>query len=284
VGARDLDLEIAIFVGLGILCVSSQLIILYYVSGKVRKSFLSHSYTHIGVINNATVIVQLGIIALLVIVLLEVPLTSSYHTILIRAVIISSFLTASVLTALLSWRFIVWSRSNMNRLMLVYLLATLFISTSAVAAGIVYFLDQLSYQPDVIHPKTYGDFLTHTEIGNSSLVYIYTISAAIAFVLLWTGTVFLLRSYRKKLGRWKYWIIMFVPLLYFLSQFQPVVLSFLLSYVSDDPMLFNLVYVMMVDASRPIGGVLFGLAFILVARKLQSQEDINCAIYDWRRN
>jgi hypothetical protein len=271
VGARDLDLEIAIFVGLGILCVSSQLIILYYVSGKVRKSFLSHSHTHIGVINNATVIVQLGIIALLVIVLLEVPLTSSYHTILIRAVIISSFLTASVLTALLSWWFIVWSRSNMNQLMLVYLLASLFISTSAVA-GIVYFLDQLSYQPDVIHPKTYGDFLTHTEIGNSSLVYIYTISAAIAFVLLWTGTVFLLRSYRKKLGRWKYWIIMFVPLLYFLSQFQPVVLNFLLSYVSDDPMLFNLVYVIMVDASRPLGGVLFGLAFILVARKLQSQE------------
>jgi hypothetical protein len=28
----------------------------------------------------------------------------------------------------------------------------------------------------------------------------------------------------------------------------------------------------MVDASRPIGGVLFGLAFILVARKLQNQE------------
>jgi asparagine N-glycosylation enzyme membrane subunit Stt3 len=28
----------------------------------------------------------------------------------------------------------------------------------------------------------------------------------------------------------------------------------------------------MVDASRPIGGILFGLAFILVARKLQNQE------------
>jgi len=42
--------------------------------------------------------------------------------------------------------------------------------------------------------------------------------------------------------------------------------------VSGDPMLFNLVYIIMVDASRPTGGVLFGLAFILVARKLQNRE------------
>ena len=162
--------------------------------------------------------------------------------------------------------------------MLVYLLASLFISASAIA-GVVYFLDQLFYRPDVIYPRIYGDFLTHVEIGNSSLVYIYTICSAVAFVLLWCGTVFLLHSYRKKLGRWKYWILMSIPLLYFLSQFQPVILNFLLSYVSDDPMLFNLVYIIMVDVSRPIGGVLFGLAFILVARKLQNQEVKGYLVY-----
>ena len=269
VGVRDLSLDIAIFVGLGIFCVFSQLMILNFVRNKIGKSFLSHN--RIGLLNKVIVLIQLGIIALLVLVFLEVSLTSSYHTILIRTVIMSSFLTASALTALLSWRFIVWIRSNKNRLMIVYLIASLFISVSAIA-GVVYFLDQLFYQPDVIYPKTYGDYLTHIEIGNSSLVYVYTISSAIAFVLLWTGTVFLLQSYRKKLGRWKYWILMSIPLLYFLSQFQPVVLNFMLSYVSDDPMLFNLVYIIMVNASRPIGGVLFGLAFILVARKLQNPE------------
>ena len=271
VGVQDLSSETTIFVGLGIFCVFSQLVILNFVRNKVGKSFLTHHHMPISVVNKAIVIVQLGIIVLLVIVLLEVSLTSSYHTFLIKAVIMSSFLTASALTALLSWRFMVWIKSHKNRLMLVYLLASLFISVSAIT-GVVYFLDQLFYQPDVIHPKTYGGFLTHMEIGNSSLVYVYTISSAIAFVLLWTGTVFLLQGYRKKLGRWKYWILMSIPLLYFLSQFQPAVLNFLLSYVSDDPMLFNFVYVIMVDASRPMGGVLFGLAFILVARKLQNQE------------
>ena len=128
VGARDLSQEITIFVGLGIFCVFSQLIILNYVRNKVGKSLLSHNHMHIGVINKTVVIIQLGIIGLLVVILLEVSLNSSYHTILIRSIIMSSFLTASALMALLSWRFVVWIRSNRNRLMLVYLLASLFIS------------------------------------------------------------------------------------------------------------------------------------------------------------
>ena len=77
-----------------------------------------------------------------------------------------------------------------------YLFASLFISVSAIV-GVVYFLDQLFYRPDVIYPKTFGDFITHIEIGNSSLVYVYTISSAISFVLFWTGTVFLLQAIEK---------------------------------------------------------------------------------------
>jgi hypothetical protein len=267
----DISANVIIFVGLGVFCIISQLIILNFIRKKVGKSFLSLNLLQMDVINKVIVIVQLGVIALLVVILLEVALTFSYDVVLIEAVIMSSFLTAACMTGLLSWRFIIWLKSNKNRLILAYLLASLFISVSAIA-GIIYFLDQLSYQPAVIHPKPYGDFLAHVEIGNSSLVYVYTISSAIAFVLLWIGTVFLLQSYTKKLGTKKYWIIMSIPLLYFLSQFQPVVLNFLLSYASDNPMLFNLVYIIMVDASRPIGGVLFGLAFIQVARKLQNQE------------
>jgi hypothetical protein len=268
---RDVSADVKIFVGLGIFSIFSQVIILNFVRNKVGKSFISRDHVHIGFINKVILIVQLGIIALLVVTLLEVSITLTYHTILIKSVIISSFLTASALTALLSWRLTIWSKSNKNRLILTYLLASSFISASAIS-GVVYFLDQLFYQPDLIYPKTYGDFLAHVVIGNSSLVYIYAIFSAIAFVLLWIGTVFLLQSYSKRLGHRKYWIIMFIPLLYFLSQFQPLVLNFFLSYVSDDPLVFNLVYVIMIDVSRPIGGVLFGLAFILLARKLRSQE------------
>src|ERR671919_3052139 len=148
VNMRDLIPEIAIFVGLGIFCIFSQLIILNFVSKRVGKSFFFHNRRHIGVINKAIVIIQVGIIVLLVAVLLEASLTFSYHTILIKAIIMSSFLTAAALTGILSWQFIIWIKSNKNRLILSYLVANLF-------------------------------------------MYIYTVTSAIAFVLLWVGAVFL---------------------------------------------------------------------------------------------
>src|SRR4030095_14234237 len=60
VGARDLSQEITIFVGLGIFCVFSQLIILNYVRNKIGKSLLSHNHIPIGFINKAVIIIQLG--------------------------------------------------------------------------------------------------------------------------------------------------------------------------------------------------------------------------------
>ena len=63
---------------------------------------------------------------------------------------------------------------------------------------------------------------------------------------------------------------MLVPLLYFLSQFQPLLTSMLFDYSSGNPMLYSIVYVLMLEVSTPIGGILFGLAFMLVARKIQN--------------
>ena len=50
VGERDLGLEITIFVGLGIFCVFSQLMILNFVRDRVGKSFLSHTHMHIAAV------------------------------------------------------------------------------------------------------------------------------------------------------------------------------------------------------------------------------------------
>jgi hypothetical protein len=259
------------FVGLSVFCIISQLIILKFVINKIEKSFGSRRFLHMSKIKKALVAVQLGIIVLIIIVLLEIGLTYSYQTVFIIAILMTSFLTAGVNMALLSWRFIIWLKSHKNRVTVTYLAASLFISTSAIS-GVVYFLNQLLDQPPVVHAKLYSDFITHVETGNPSLVYFYMIFSAVAFVSLWLGTVFLLQSYGKRIGSRKYWIVMSIPLLYFLSQFQPAIVNFLLSYASTDPTLFNLVYILMVDASRPIGGVLFGFAFIYVARRLQNRQ------------
>jgi hypothetical protein len=138
----------------------------------------------------------------------------------------------------------------------------------------VYVLVQLSDPSisDVVRPKLFGEFAMHSNIGNPLLTNAYTIFSIIAFILLWIGTVLLLQSYRRRLGTIKYWIIMSIPLVYFLSQFEPLVLNILFSGSLANPTMFSILYVIIVVASRPLGAILFGLSFIQVARKLQHPE------------
>jgi hypothetical protein len=261
--------DIPLFSVLGVFSLISQIIILNFVHKKIN-GFAYFKRYRLDIIFKAMVLTQLAIGVLLAITLFEITLTFTYHLILLKALFLISSITAIGIMILLSSRFIIWLRSNRSKVTLVYLLASSSLSLT-VFIGVVYVLDQLSYEPEVIHPKPYGEFVLYFEVGDSTLAYAFAISSAVSFTLLWIGTVLLLRGYRKKLGTTKYWIIMSVPLLYFLSQFEPSVLN-VLSSNSLSPILFSIIYVIVVIASTPVGSILFGLSFVQIARKVQHPE------------
>ncbi|MGA7900709.1 MAG: hypothetical protein WCA39_17825, partial [Nitrososphaeraceae archaeon] len=255
--------DIQIFSALGVFSIISQFIILNFVYTKnvpFEKSILRIMY-------KAMILTQLAIIVILVIILIEINFTLSYYLIHLELVFMISSVTAIAVMGFLSYKLVTWLRLNKSWTTFAYLLASLSLSINAII-GIIYVSDQLSYVSDVIQPSPYGGFMMHSH--TSSLADLFTISSGVTFVLFWIGTVLLLQSYRKRLGTIKFWVIMLVPLLYFLSQFQPLVTSMLFDYSSGNPMLFSIVYVLMREVSTPIGGILFGLAFMLVARKIEN--------------
>jgi hypothetical protein len=260
---HDSATDIRIFSALGVLSMISQIIILNF----VRTRNLPFEKSILRIMYKAMVLTQLAIIVILVIILIEINFTLSYYLIHLELIFMISSVTAVAVMGLLSYKFVTWLKLNKSWTTSAYLLASLSLSINAII-GIIYVSDQLSYVSDVIQPSPYGGFMMHSH--TSSLAVLYTISSGVTFVLFWIGTVLLLQSYRKRLGTIKFWIIMLVPLLYFLSQFQPLVSSMLLDYSSGNPMLFSIVYVLMLEVSTPIGGILFGLAFMLVARKIQN--------------
>ena len=233
----------------------------------VRTRNLPFEKSILRIMYKAMVLTQLAIIVILVIILIEINFTVSYSLIHLESVFMISSVTAIAVMGFLSYKFVTWLKLNKSWTTFAYLFASLSLSINAII-GIIYVSDQLSYVSDVIQPSPYGGFMMHSH--TSSLAVLYTISSGVTFVLFWLGTVLLLQTYRKRLGTIKFWIIMLVPLLYFLSQFQPLVSSILLDYSSGNPMLFSIVYVLMLEVSTPIGGILFGLAFMLVARKIQN--------------
>jgi hypothetical protein len=260
---HDSTTDIPIFTALAALSIISQLIILNF----VYTRNVPFERPILRIIYMAMVLTQLAIIIILVIVLLEINFTHSYYLAHMELVFMLSSVTAVAVMGVLSYKFITWLRLYKSWITFAYLFASISLSVNAVI-GIMFVSDQLSYISDVIQPSQLGGFMMHGH--TSSLAVLYTVSSGITFVLFWLGTVLLLQSYRKRLGTIKFWIIMLVPLLYFLSQFQPLVTSILFDYSSGNPMLYSIAYVLMLEVSAPIGGILFGLAFMLVARKIQN--------------
>jgi hypothetical protein len=99
--------------------------------------------------------------------------------------------------------------------------------------------------------------------------YGYIISSIVSFTLWWIATVMILRTYRKKSGKVS-WLALGLPLVYFLIQFQPLFLSVFSSLVASEPVLFSTIYTLVFTLSKPVGGILFGIAFWVITRKLDN--------------
>src|SRR6476646_6610378 len=77
------------------------------------------------------------------------------------------------------------------------------------------------------------------------------------------------KHYSRRLGKIKYWILVSIPLAYFLSQFQPLFLFTFADFRLSDPVLFGIAYTLLFSISKSLGGALFGVAFLMVAKHLE---------------
>jgi hypothetical protein len=76
----------------------------------------------------------------------------------------------------------------------------------------------------------------------------------------------LLRHYSQKLGRVKYWVILSLPLVYFLSQFVYLFMNIFAPLLEQNPIFFSILITLIFTLSKPAGGILFGIAFWTVAK------------------
>ena len=224
----------------------------------------------LNLIDKTVTITQYAMIAILVFTILQMLFMSSYHVLVLRATIFISYGLSFILLALLAKRFFSWFKLNHNLVVLAYALAITMISINA-AITIIYTNTQLNenIQQDYIRPvrSLTGSFTSADVIYGS----VYVLTSVLSFILTWIATVLLLRHYSRKLGMTKYWIIVSIPLAYFLSQFQPLFLYSFADLRLSNPVLFGIIYNLIFSISKPAGGVLFGIAFWTIAKSLTSK-------------
>jgi hypothetical protein len=94
----------------------------------------------------------------------------------------------------------------------------------------------------------------------------YVISSILSFILMWVATAMFLYHYSKKIGKTKYWIIISLPLVYFLSQFATFLLNVFDLFMQESPVFFGVLLSVIFPISKAVGGVLFGIGFYTTSR------------------
>ena len=60
-----------------------------------------------------------------------------------------------------------------------------------------------------------------------------------------------------------------IPLIYFLSQFLSLFLNIFILLFRPNPIFFGIFFTLIFSMSKPVGGILFGLAFLTIARSIR---------------
>jgi hypothetical protein len=225
------------------------------------------------IVHKSAVMFQYVLVAILLITILQMVLTSSYSSLIPKIVTWINYSMSIVFLGILAKKFISWYSTRKNAILIAYAMAMLFLCLYSIVSMI-----------DISYGLTHG---AQTKVGitKSSVAAIvslssisdkinsaYFIISLLAFISTWFATVLLLKHYSNKIGKAKYWILVSIPLAYFLTQFQTILLYLFTPIRLADPILFGIAYTLVFSASKPIGGILFGISFWIVSRGLSNRQ------------
>lgn len=105
----------------------------------------------------------------------------------------------------------------------------------------------------------------------------YRISSFMSFFSIWITTTILMNYYREKLtNAIVYWILLSIPLLYFLITYfyQFILGNLLISYVGIDPVTISIILGAFLSLNKPIGGLIFGAVFWKISKIVSYERHI----------
>ena len=241
-------------------CLLLEVIIIKY----LQVSFKQHQLNKALNINLLYIISLFSLLAIGTLFGLSIfqEVSYDYHKRLIPIfIIIISYGTAAAFIIRLSLLFISWYKSKHNWIVLLYFVSTLLIAFNLLMTAVVTDI-KLIDRPDEIREFVGGT----VDISVGKYVYLdtlYKASSIMSFISIWITTATLMSSYKERLIAVAYWILLAIPLVYFLinSFYQFTITTLLSSYMETDPVTVSIILTTFLSLSKPIGGLTFAIAF-----------------------
>lgn len=258
---------ISFFILLSIVCVISQHLLLRFVWLKTKdirsKTFLFNGLLKIVIASQYT------LLTILIVIIYQILFMSQYYmTFLIWSTVISFLLTISILSILARQLFL-WFRYHRKESFVIISYALAFVIMS-VTFSLALVLDMYGFssKQSIVTPNSEVVYPSYDNAGWLLVVfhYIYHYLDLISFILLWGANALLLLHYRKRLGLVRFWIIISLPLVYYLGTFVEII--GLYEPQSDSELFFFYLYL---SLNSTAGGLMFGITFITIAHKIDNQ-------------
>jgi hypothetical protein len=253
------------FVAIWVIFVVTQYYILGYIK-KINKENRAKT-RYLNLTHRIVTIAQFVLAGVIGLVILQIFISQLYNTAMLYAALSISYGLWIVTLGLLAKAFFSWYRlSNKNVMVLILALSMIAYVTNG-ALGLYTYLDFLAQRNSTIRS---GDVAVFPKFSIATLGdqinIAYQLSSSVAYVLTWIGTVLLLRPYMKKLGRIKFWTIMAAAMVYYIIIFP----LFTLGYFNPPENVNAMTNILIFSMSSVFTGIVFGAAFLSVARTLQT--------------
>jgi hypothetical protein len=256
---------IAAFIGIWMIFTVTQYYILAYVK-KINKESKAR-VRYLNLIHKIVTIAQFVLAGVIALVILQIFISQEYNTAMLYAALSISYGLWIVTLGILARAFFSWYRLTKKNLMVLILALSMIAYVINGVLNIYSHFDHLMQSNSIIRSGDVAVFQVFSiaTLGDLITIASHTASSA-AYVLTWIGTVMLLRPYIKKLGSIKFWTIMAAAMLYYIIQFPLFVLGYYNPSEGENAMTNILIFSM----SAVFTGIVFGAAFLSVARTLQT--------------
>ena len=264
---------IDLFIVISSIYLIGQYVLLRY--AKLVTTDLRSRKRDIRIIERIISLLQILIIGIFLLLMVEITLGSSYDLFILITITTVSNGFASVAMFYLFKQLLGYYKSHQNYAILSYAISGIIISITAVVT-IIFMVPIILSKPPFISSMTdvvFPVFLPGSIIDK--LDYAFYILSILSFISIWTGTVGLLAHYSKKVGYVKFWIVMSLPLVFYLGQIIVIYSQIPLLFFRIDNTSFLFYYRVIFTLSSTLGGLLFSLPFFLLSQKTSKKSSMH---------
>lgn len=265
---------IALFVTISAVYAIGQYLMIEMVKSKIKQSKVKPA--HIDITEKFVTAIQYILAAITIAVVVEILAMVAYHTDLLIISTTISYAIVIILMGMLAWRLFSWFKINKSLIVLLYGLAASTIIINSV--GTILFFDiVLLGKADLTTPQSEVIFDTGYEPGTFKEIIVqlqgYTLPAYL--LLIWGGTIILLRNNIYRIGKIKFGVLVTFPVVYFLAYYiflYPTIYpdSPITQAIDENFMTSLLLY----NGAVIVSAILFGLGFLSVARHISHGNDV----------